>query len=51
MAVAVAATAEAARYSLMPTEKGKAANGGLPFSWRFHVADRELNARAVEAFF
>ena len=26
-------------------------NSGLPFSWRFHVADRELNVRAVEAFF
>jgi hypothetical protein len=23
----------------MPTEKGKAANGGLPFSWRLTRAD------------
>jgi hypothetical protein len=35
----------------MPTEKGKAASGGFPFSWRFHVAGRGLNVRPVEAFF
>jgi hypothetical protein len=35
----------------MPTEKGRAANGGLPFSWQFHVMDGGLNVRATEAFF
>jgi hypothetical protein len=35
----------------MPTQKGKAANGGLPFSWRFHVTNQELNVRAVGVLF